>query len=155
MLNEALPNGQAILDLLDLPGTYASLIGRLREPVPNDKGELSILAPTTLATRSDLIDRFHRATVTTYLSVAQTRAQEPKRHGLTVYAEGRIPKKGMETIFNCEPSELRKRLITLTLTCRSWFNSIHRCNCLARSWILARGVFNQHAVKATDRDVSL
>jgi hypothetical protein len=33
-----------------LPGIYSRLIGGLREPVPNDKGELSILAPTTLAT---------------------------------------------------------------------------------------------------------
>ncbi len=39
---------------------------------------------------------------------------ETKRLGdvaiLSVYAEGRILKKGMETIFNCEPSSLRKNL---------------------------------------------
>jgi hypothetical protein len=45
-----------------------------------------------------------------YLNVAQTREQEARRRGNTVYAEGRILKKGMETIFNCEPSGLRKNL---------------------------------------------
>jgi hypothetical protein len=111
LLNEALPSGQALLDLLDLPGTYFRLIGGLREPVPNDKGELSILAPTTLATRGDLVDSIERQLcrplgpeinlANAYLNVAQTRAQEVRRSGLAVYAEGRIiPKKGMETIFN-------------------------------------------------------
>jgi hypothetical protein len=45
-----------------------------------------------------------------YLNVAQTRAHEAMRRGLTVYDEKRIPKKGMETIFSCEPSGLRQKL---------------------------------------------
>jgi hypothetical protein len=32
------------------------------------------------------------------------------RRGLTVYGGKRKPKKGMESIFSCEPSELRQRL---------------------------------------------
>jgi hypothetical protein len=60
MLNEFLPGGQTLLDLLDLPETYSRLIGGLRGPVPNEKGVLSILAPTTLATRPDLIDSIER-----------------------------------------------------------------------------------------------
>ncbi len=113
MLNEVLPSGQTLLELLDLPGTYSRLIGGLRGPVPNDKGELSILAPTTLATRPDLIDSIERQLsrplepevnlANAYLNVAQTRDQEIRRRGTTVYAEGRILKKGVETIFNCEP----------------------------------------------------
>ncbi len=120
MLNDILPDGQTLLDLLDLPGIYSRLIGGLRGPVPNDKGELSILAPTTLATRPDLIDSIERQLrcplgpevdlANAYLNVAQTRDQEARRRGATVYAEGRILKKGMETIFNCEPSGLRKNL---------------------------------------------
>jgi hypothetical protein len=35
-LPDALPNGQALLGLLDLPGTYSRLIGGLREPIAND-----------------------------------------------------------------------------------------------------------------------
>jgi hypothetical protein len=42
--------------------------------------------------------------------VAQTRDKEVRRHGTTVYTEGRILKRGVETIFNCEPSGLRKNL---------------------------------------------
>jgi hypothetical protein len=120
VLNEILPNGQALLDLLDLPGTYSRLIGGLRGPVPNDKGELSILAPTPLATRPDLIDSIERQLrrplgpevnlANAYLNVAQTRDQEARRRGTTVYAAGRILKKGMETIFDCKPSGLRKNL---------------------------------------------
>jgi hypothetical protein len=120
VLNDILPDGQTLLDLLDLPGIYSRLIGGLRGPVPNDKGELSILAPTTLATRPDLIDSIERQLrcplgpevdlANAYLNVAQTRDQEARRRGATVYAEGRILKKGMETIFNCEPSGLRKNL---------------------------------------------
>ncbi len=45
-----------------------------------------------------------------YFNVAQTRDQEARRRGTTVYAEGRILKRGMETIFDCEPSGLRKNL---------------------------------------------
>jgi hypothetical protein len=88
--------------------------------VPNDKGELSILAPTTLATRNDLIDLIERqlrrplrpevSLTNAYFNVAQTRDQEARRRGTTVYAEGRILKRGMETIFDCEPSGLRKNL---------------------------------------------
>jgi hypothetical protein len=121
VLNEILPSGQALLDVLDLPGVYSRLIRGLRWPVPNDKGgELSILAPTTLATRPDLIDSIERQLrrplgpevnlANAYLNVAQTRDQEARRRSTTVYAEGRILKKGMETIFNCEPSGLRKNL---------------------------------------------
>ncbi len=47
VLNDAMPSGQALLDLLDLPGNYSRLIGNLREPYVNEKGRLSILAPTT------------------------------------------------------------------------------------------------------------
>ncbi len=120
VLNENLPDGQTLLDLLDLPGTYSRLIGGLRGPVPNDKGELSILAPTTLATRLDLINSIERQLrrplgpevnlANAYLNVAQTRGQEARRRGATVYAEGRMLKKVMETIFNCESSGLRKNL---------------------------------------------
>jgi hypothetical protein len=94
VLNEVLPSGQALLDLLDLPGTYSRLIGGLRGPVPNDKDELSILAPATLATRSDLVDSIERQLcrplgpdihlANAYLNVAQTRAQEARRRGSAV-----------------------------------------------------------------------
>jgi hypothetical protein len=104
VLNEILPNGQALLDVLDLPGVYSRLIGGLRGPVPNDKSVLSILAPTSLATRPDLIDSIERQLsrplgpevnlVNAYLNVAQSRDQEVRRRGTTVYAEGRILKKG-------------------------------------------------------------
>jgi hypothetical protein len=107
VLNEILPGGQTLLDLLDLPGIYARLIGELRGPVPNDRGELSIPAPTTLATRHGLVDSIERQLrrplgpevnlANAYLNVAQTRDQEARRRGTTVYAEGRILKKGMET----------------------------------------------------------
>jgi hypothetical protein len=100
VLNEILPNGQALLDVLDLPGVYSRLIGGLRGPAPNDKGELSILVPTTLATRPDLIDSIERQLrrplgpevnlANAYLNVAQTRDQEIRRRGTTVYAAGRI-----------------------------------------------------------------
>jgi hypothetical protein len=120
VLNEALPSEQALLGLLDLPGTYSRLIGELREPIANNKGDLSILAPTPLATRSNLIDSIERQlsrpfghdlnVANEYLNVAQTRAQEAMQRGLTVYGEKRIPQKGMESIFNCEPSGLRCKL---------------------------------------------
>jgi hypothetical protein len=81
---------------------------------------LSILAPTTLATQPDLFDSIERQLsrplgpevnlANAYLNVAQTRDQEVRRRGTTVYAEGRILKKGVETICNCEPSGLRKNL---------------------------------------------
>jgi hypothetical protein len=120
VLNEILPNGKALLDVLDLPGVYSRLIEGLRGPVPNDKGKLSILAPTTLATRPDLIDSIERKLrrplgpevnlANAYLNVAKTRDQEVRRRGTTVYAPGRILKRGMEAIFDCEPSGLRKNL---------------------------------------------
>ncbi len=53
VLKEFLPDGQALLDVLDLPGIYSRIIRGIRGPVPNNKGVLSILAPTTLATRHD------------------------------------------------------------------------------------------------------
>jgi hypothetical protein len=104
-----------------LPGVYSRLIGGLRGPVQNAKGELSILASTTLATRPDLIDSIERQLrrplgtevnlANAYLNVAQkARDQEVRRRGTTVYVPGRILKKGMEAIFDCEPSGLRKNL---------------------------------------------
>jgi hypothetical protein len=56
MLPEALLSGQALLDLLDLPGVYSKLIGGIREPVANSKGLLSVLAPATVATRGELVE---------------------------------------------------------------------------------------------------
>jgi hypothetical protein len=61
ILQDALPNSQTLLELLDLPGIYSRLIGELREPIANKKGVLSILAPiTTFATRNDLVDSIER-----------------------------------------------------------------------------------------------
>jgi hypothetical protein len=60
VLNDAMPSGKALLDLLDLPGHYSRLIGNLREPYVNEQGRLSLLAPTTLATRGDLIESIER-----------------------------------------------------------------------------------------------
>jgi hypothetical protein len=37
VLNEVLPSGQTLQELLDLPGTYSRLIGGLRGSVPNDR----------------------------------------------------------------------------------------------------------------------
>ncbi len=81
---------------------------------------LCILAPTTLATRHDLVSSIERQLTrplgpeinlaNAYLNVAHTRDQEDRRRGNTVYAAGRILKKDVETIFNCEPSGLRKNL---------------------------------------------
>ncbi len=103
VLKEVLPDGQALLDVLDLPGIYSRLIGGIRGPVPNNKGVLSILAPTTLATRHDLVSSIERQLTrplgpeinltNAHLNVAQTRDQEARRRGYTVYAEGRILKK--------------------------------------------------------------
>jgi hypothetical protein len=90
VLNEVLPSGQALLDVFDLPGIYSRLIGELRGPVPNDKGEL-------MATRKDLTDSIERQLrrplglevnlANAYLNVAQTRNQEARRRGTMVYAE--------------------------------------------------------------------
>ncbi len=60
VLQEAVPNSQALLDLLDLPGIYSRLIGELKEPITNAKGVLSVLAPTTFATRNDLVGSVER-----------------------------------------------------------------------------------------------
>jgi hypothetical protein len=104
VLPEALPSGQALLDLLDLPGVYSKLIGGIREPVANSKGLLSILAPATVATRGELVESIERQlsrpfgqdlnVANAFLNVAQTRANEALRRRLTVYGEGRIPKRG-------------------------------------------------------------
>ena len=56
VLHEAVPKSQTLLELLDLPGVYSRLIGELKEPIANNKGVLSILAPTTFATRNDLVN---------------------------------------------------------------------------------------------------
>jgi len=120
ILPDALPNSQALLELVDLPGTYSRLIGELREPIANKKGVLSILAPTTFATRHDLVGSIERQlrrsfdpdlnVANAYLNVAQARSLEAERRGLAVYGEKRIPKKGVETLFHCEPSWLRRNL---------------------------------------------
>jgi hypothetical protein len=115
-----MPSGQTLLDLLDLPGHYSRLIGNLREPYADEQGRLSILAPTTLATRGDLIESIERQlsrpseydlnTANAYLNVAMSRASEAKRRGAAVYGAGRIPKRSIDTIFCCEPSGLRNNL---------------------------------------------
>ncbi len=120
VLYEALSNSQALLELLDLPEIYSKLIGELREPIANKKGVLSILAPTTFATRNDLVDSIERQLrrsydpdlhiANAYLNVAQTRSLEAKRRGLAVYGEKRIPKTGVESLFHCQPSRLRNGL---------------------------------------------
>jgi hypothetical protein len=95
VLQEALPNSQALLELLDLPGIYSRLIGELREPIANKKGVLSILAPTTFASRNDfMVDSIERQlrrsgdpdlhAANAYLNVAQTRSLEVERRGLAV-----------------------------------------------------------------------
>ena len=120
VLHEAVPKSQTLLELLDLPGIYSRLIGELKEPIANKKGVLSILAPTTFATRNDLVESIEQQLrrsydpdlniANAYLSVAQTRALEAERRGLAVYGEKRIPKRGVESIFHCEPSWLRNSL---------------------------------------------
>jgi hypothetical protein len=120
VLHEAVPNSQALLELLDLPAIYSRLIGELREPIANSRGVLSILAPTTFATRNDLVDSIERPlrrssdpdlhVANAYLNVAQTRSLEAERRGLAVYGEKRIPQKGVESHFHCEPLRLRNGL---------------------------------------------
>ena len=120
VLHEAVPKSQTLLELLDLPGIYSRLIGELKEPIANKKGVLSILAPTTFTTRNDLVESIERQLrrsndpdlniANAYLSVAQTRALEAERLGLAAYGEKRIPKRGVESIFHCEPSWLRNSL---------------------------------------------
>ena len=103
-----------------MPGIYSRLIGELKEPIANNKGVLSILAPTTFATRNDLVESIEQQLrrsndpdlniANAYLSVAQTRALEAERRGLAAYGERRIPKRGAECLFRCEPSRLRDSL---------------------------------------------
>jgi hypothetical protein len=110
----------ALLELLDLPGVYSRLIGELREPIANAKEVLSILAPTTFATRNDLVDSIERQlrrsndpdlhVANANVNVAQTRSLEAERRGLAVYGKKRIPKRGVESLFHCEPSRLRNGL---------------------------------------------
>jgi hypothetical protein len=117
VLNDAMPSGQALLDLLDLSGHYSRLIGNLREPYVNEKGRLSILAPTTLATRGELVESIERQlrrpsehdlnAANAYINVAMSRASEAKRRGVAAYSTGLVPKRSIETIFHCEPSGLR------------------------------------------------
>ena len=86
----------------------------------NDKGRLSILAATTIATRGQLVESLERQlrrpaahnlnTANAYINVATSRAAEAKRRGMAVYGEKRIAKTGIEAIFRCEPSGLRKNL---------------------------------------------
>ncbi len=120
VLSDAVPSGQALPDLLDLPGHCSRLIGNLHEPYANEQGRLSILAPTTLETRGDLIESIERQlsrpseydlnVANAYLNIAMSRASEAKRRGVAVYSAGRIPKRSIETIFPCEPSGLRNNL---------------------------------------------
>jgi hypothetical protein len=120
VLNDAMPSGQALLDLLDLPGHYSRLIGNLREAYLNEKGKLCILAPTKLATRVDLIESIERQlsrpsehdlnAANAYINVAISQASEAKRRGVAAYSAGLIPKRSIETIFHCEPSGLRENL---------------------------------------------
>ena len=120
VLQEAVPKSQTLFELLDLPGIYSRLIGDLREPIANNKGVLSILAPTTFTTRNDLVEsieqQLRRSTdpdlqvANAYMTVAQARALEAERRGLAAYGDKRIPKRGVESIFHCEPSWLRKEL---------------------------------------------
>ncbi len=103
-----------------MPGVYYRLIGELREPVANAKGVMSILAPTTFATRNDLVDSIERQlrrsndpdlhVANAYLYIAQTRSVEVERRGMAVYGEKRIAKKGVEPLLHCEPSRLRNGL---------------------------------------------
>jgi hypothetical protein len=44
------------------------------------------------------------------IPLAQTRANEAVRRGMTIYGEGRIPKRGLEMLLGCEPSALREML---------------------------------------------
>ena len=120
VLHEAVPKSQTLLELLDLPGIYPRLIGELKEPIANKKGVLSILAPTTFATRNDLVQSIEQQLcrsndpdlniANAYLNVAQTRALEAERRGMAVYGEKRISKRVAESLFHCEPSRLRESL---------------------------------------------
>jgi hypothetical protein len=117
---EIFTNGKDLLKLVDLPGIYSRLIGDLRATPVNDKGKLSILAPSTVATRAQLVESLERQlrrpaeynlnAANAYLNVATSRAAQAKQRGLAAYGEKRIPKRDVEALFNCEPSGLRKSL---------------------------------------------
>jgi hypothetical protein len=117
---ENFSNGKELLELVDLPGICSRLIGDLRAATVNDKGRLNILAPSTVATRGQLVESLERQlrrsaahnlnAANAYISVATCRATEAKRRGMYAYGNGIIPKKGVETIFRYEPSGLRKKL---------------------------------------------
>jgi hypothetical protein len=53
-------NGKELLKLVDLQGVYSRLIGDLRATTENDKGILNILAPSTVATRGQLVEVLSR-----------------------------------------------------------------------------------------------
>ncbi len=86
----------------------------------NDKGKLSILAPSTVATRAQLVESLERQlrrpaehnlnATNAYVNVATSRAAQAKQRGLAVYGERRIPKRDVKALFGCEPSGLRKHL---------------------------------------------
>ncbi len=114
--------GKDLLKLVDLPGTYSRLIGDLRATTENGKGRLSILAPSTVATHGQLVESLERQlrrpgahnlnTANAYINVAKSRLAEAKRRGMAAYGKGIIPKKDIETIFQCELLGFRKRLPT-------------------------------------------
>jgi hypothetical protein len=117
---EIFANGKELLALADLPGIYFRLIGDLRATTVNDKGRLSILAPSTVATHGQLVESLERQlrrpaahnlnTANAYINVATSRAAEAKRRGMVVYGARLLPKKGIESIFRCEPSGLKGKL---------------------------------------------
>jgi hypothetical protein len=49
-------------------------------------------------------------TANAYINVATSRAAEAKRRGVAAYGKGIIPKRGIESIFNCELSSFREKL---------------------------------------------
>jgi len=117
---EIFSNGKELLELFDLPGVYSRLIGDLRASTVNDKGRLSILAPSTVATRTQLVESLERQlrrpaahninAANAYIHVATSRSAEAQRRGAAVYGQRRIEKRGIEAIFRCEPSGLRNNL---------------------------------------------
>ena len=119
---EIFTNGKDLLNLVDLPGVYSRLIGDLRATPVNDKGKLSILAPSTVATRAQLVESLERQlrrpaernlnAANAYVNVATSRAAQAKQRGLAVYGEKRILKRDVKALFGCEPSGLRKHLPT-------------------------------------------
>jgi hypothetical protein len=102
-------NGKELLELFDLPGAYSRLIGDLRASTVNDKGRLSILAPSTVAIRTQLVESLewqlrrpaahNLNTANAYIHVATSRAAEAQRRGVAVYGKRRIAKRGIEAFF--------------------------------------------------------